>query len=90
MLNLSPLFLKKTVISIALVAPVIALVQIKLDQFNNDTSYQCRYMTPDECKAAQAQDARNREYMRAATLAAAKETKADNDRKLANFRPDGW
>lgn len=81
---------KQAAIGIALATPAIALVLYGLQKFNEDKSYQCRYFTPAECKHAQEQDAENRKRMLEADEARAKETKKENDKKLANFRPHGW
>lgn len=89
-LNISPLRLKQAAIGIALAAPALALVQSELHRFNEDTSYKCRYFTPEQCKVALAEEAESKARMAAADLEKSKETKADNDSKLANFRPHGW
>lgn len=86
----SPLFFKQVAIGIALAAPLIAVINWKVHEFSTDDSYKCRNVAQEECAAMKKTEARLRERMRQSSIAEAKVTPEEEQRRRNNFRPNHW
>jgi hypothetical protein len=86
----SPEFLKQVAIGIALAAPLVAAINWKMHEFSTDDSYKCRNISQEECAAMKKMEARLRERMRQSSLADAKVTPEEEERRRNSFRPNHW
>ena len=86
----SPLYFKQVAIGIALAAPLIGFINWKVHDFSIDDSYKCRNVSHEECAAMKKTEAQLRERMSQSSVAEARATPEEEERRRNNFRPSHW
>ena len=83
-------FSKLVALGIALAAPAVVAINSYIRDFWTNDDYKCQMIEREECEALKIKEKKLRAIMRASTLAEAKVTPEEEQRRRDNFRPHGW